>query len=127
MLRRCLIARWMVTWHVLTWFPQLHLCRSLSPILTSFLHWLQVGTYSEGGTFEDCKPCPFGTTSDFGATGKDECRPVAQTCPVGQIARPGAVSSVECGCIPGYGGKRRATAQRWWAKYRQQGVVCNVV
>lgn len=81
------------------------ICCTIRSNPNSFLHWPQVGTFSEGGSFEDCKPCPFGYTSEFGATSREECHPVAQTCPVGQIAPPGAVSREQCGCIPGFGGE----------------------
>jgi hypothetical protein len=69
-------------------------------------HQCPVGTYSEGLTMEDCKPCPFGTTSKAGSVTADEdCVPVAQPCPVGQIAPPSAVSAEHCACVPGFGGE----------------------
>lgn len=90
---------------VLTAIECTGICCAIRSNPNSFLHWPQVGTFSEGGSFEDCKPCPFGYTSEFGATSREECHPVAQTCPVGQIAPPGAVSREQCGCIPGFGGE----------------------
>jgi hypothetical protein len=66
-----------------------------------------VSTYAPGGNMEDCKPCPFGTTSAAGSTDKSDCRPEAQKCPVGQIAPLDAVSADECHCLPGYGGECR--------------------
>jgi hypothetical protein len=53
---------------------------------------------------EDCIPCPFGQTSRAGAERRHECVPESQTCPIGQIAPPDAVSAEQCGCLPGYGG-----------------------
>jgi hypothetical protein len=53
---------------------------------------------------EDCQPCPFGTSSKAGAESSFDCVPVAQKCPPGQIAAPGAESREQCGCLPGYGG-----------------------
>ena len=64
-----------------------------------------VGTYSEGGTLEGCKSCPFGYTSRPGADTIHECEAVSQACPVGQVAPPGAVSAEQCGCLPGFGGE----------------------
>lgn len=66
-----------------------------------------VGTFSMGGSMEDCRPCPFGQTSAPGAISLDRCVPAAQACPVGQIAPPDAVSPAECGCLPGFGGRCR--------------------
>lgn len=63
-----------------------------------------VGSYAEGGTMDDCRPCPFGYTSRAGAESPHECVPESQPCPIGQIAPPGAVSAEVCACIPGYGG-----------------------
>lgn len=63
----------------------------------------QPGTYSPGGK-QACQPCEFGTTSKAGASGDSQCVPVAQECPVGQVAPPDAVSKEQCGCYPGYGG-----------------------
>lgn len=54
---------------------------------------------------EGCKPCPFGYTSAAGAEGPMECMRVAQPCPPGQIAPPGAASAKNCACLPGYGGE----------------------
>jgi hypothetical protein len=54
---------------------------------------------------EDCKPCPFGHTSRPGTRHIEECEPVPQACPVGQIALLGAVSPQQCVCLPGHGGK----------------------
>jgi len=68
-------------------------------------HVCPVGTYSEGRTLEECKICPFSTTSVAGATSKADCLPVAQKCPVGQVAPPHAFSPDQCGCLPGYGGE----------------------
>lgn len=67
-------------------------------------HVCGVGTYSQGGSLEDCKACPFGYTSAPGATSGEDCKPVAQTCPVGQTAPSNAVSQEQCGCLPGFGG-----------------------
>ena len=67
-------------------------------------HLCPIGTYSEGGNMEDCRPCPFGFTSAAGSNSSAQCVPADQPCPVGQIAPPGAVSADQCGCIPGYGG-----------------------
>jgi hypothetical protein len=54
---------------------------------------------------EDCKPCPFGTTSAEGSTAKHQCEvPVQQACPIGQWAPEGAVSAEECRCYKGFGG-----------------------
>ena len=72
-------------------------------------HLCPVGTYSEGASLEDCKPCPFGTTSDVATTTRELCKPVAQKCPVGQIAPPDAFSIEQCGCMPGYGGEDNAS------------------
>ena len=55
---------------------------------------------------EDCKPCPFATTSKPGATKQEECVPTSQACPVGQMAVGNAVSKQQCSCLPGYGGKQ---------------------
>jgi len=44
-----------------------------------------------------------GTTSAPGAKSINQCRSVAQLCPVGQTAPLDAVSRKECGCYPGYG------------------------
>jgi len=63
-----------------------------------------IGTYSEGGTMEDCKPCSFGHTSAAGSDSRERCLPLSQPCPVGQIAPPDAVSPRQCGCAPGHGG-----------------------
>jgi len=63
-----------------------------------------IGTYSEGGSMEDCKPCKFGLTSAAGSSSRAQCVPVSQACPVGQVAPPGAVSAAQCVCIAGYGG-----------------------
>jgi hypothetical protein len=52
---------------------------------------------------EDCKPCPFGTTSAAGTDDIDECSPVAQACPVGMFASPDAVDGDQCRCYPGFG------------------------
>jgi hypothetical protein len=66
-----------------------------------------VGSYSPGESTEDCLPCPFGKTSQQGATDASECRPITQQCPAaGQIAPPDAVSEAECRCLPGHGGER---------------------
>lgn len=54
---------------------------------------------------EDCKPCPFGYTSRPGSRGREECEPIPQACPVGQIALAGAVSASQCVCLPGHGGE----------------------
>lgn len=63
------------------------------------------GTFSEGNSKEDCKPCPFGHTSAPGACSRQECVPASQPCPVGQVAPYGAVSSDQCVCLPGHGGR----------------------
>lgn len=67
-------------------------------------HLCPAGTYSKGGTKEDCIPCPFGYTSAPGTTSWEGCVPASQECPVGQLAPLGAVSKEECGCLPGHGG-----------------------
>lgn len=50
---------------------------------------------------EDCKPCPFGHTSRPGARTVEECEPIPQPCPVGQVALLGAVGPSQCVCLPG--------------------------
>lgn len=62
-------------------------------------------TYSFGGSMEDCKPCPFGTTSMPGAKHIKDCEPIPQECPVGQVALLGAVAASQCVCLPGHGGR----------------------
>ena len=75
------------------------------------------GTYSLGGSRDECAPCPFGTVSGPGARNTEECRPKAQLCPVGQTAPQGAVSREECGCYPGYGGGLCAGVQAaFWGR-----------
>jgi hypothetical protein len=61
------------------------------------------GTFSTGRTMEDCKPCPFGTTSAAGIDDSEKCVPVAQACPVGMFAPENAVAPQQCQCYPGYG------------------------
>lgn len=57
---------------------------------------------------EDCKACPFGTTSAEGSIAKEQCQvPVQQACPIGQWAPEGAVSAEECRCYKGFGGTCR--------------------
>lgn len=68
-----------------------------------------VGTFSEGGTMEDCRPCPFGFTSAAGACGIQECRPLVHACPIGQWAPFGAASAEECRCYKGFGGGETPT------------------
>jgi hypothetical protein len=63
------------------------------------------GTFSEGISKEDCAFCPFGHTSAPGSRGREDCVPASQPCPVGQVAPYGAVSSDQCVCLPGHGGK----------------------
>lgn len=62
------------------------------------------GTFSDGGSMEDCKPCPFGFTSAPGACGIHECRPVVHACPIGQWAPMGSTSPADCRCYRGFGG-----------------------
>jgi hypothetical protein len=69
-----------------------------------------VGTYAEGGTLEECKPCPFGYTSMAGAASLADCVPAARRCPPGQVATPDAVSDAQCACLPGYGAGETADA-----------------
>lgn len=54
---------------------------------------------------EDCKRCPFGTTSQPGTASVQHCEAAPQPCPVGQIAPAGAVSAEQCACKPGFGGE----------------------
>jgi len=54
---------------------------------------------------EDCKPCPFGTTSQPGTATAQNCEAASQPCPIGQIAPAGSVSAEQCACKPGFGGK----------------------
>jgi hypothetical protein len=61
-------------------------------------------TYSEGGTKEECQPCPFGSTAPAGSMRLEACVSVAQECPVGQMAPADAVSKEQCACYPGFGG-----------------------
>lgn len=75
-----------------------------SPAGTGSCRLCPPGTYSTGGTMEDCKPCAFGRTSKAGAASAEECVEAAQACPVGQIAVGDAVSEQQCACLPGYGG-----------------------
>jgi hypothetical protein len=76
-----------------------------SPTGTGICRLCGAGTYSAGGTMEDCKPCPFGTTSAEGSAAKEQCQvPVQQACPIGQWAPEGAVSAEECRCYTGFGG-----------------------
>lgn len=72
-------------------------------------HLCPSGTFSRGGSMEDCVPCPFGYTSAPGTTSWKGCVPAAQECPVGQLAPLGAVSKDECGCLPGHGGELSLT------------------
>lgn len=43
-------------------------------------------SFSEGGSLEDCKPCPFGTTSNAGSTSEQACYAI-EACPAGSGAR----------------------------------------
>lgn len=79
-----------------------------SPTGTGICRLCPANTYSTGGTMEDCKKCPFGTTSAEGSTSKDQCRSVPQACPLGQWAPPDAVSAEECRCYKGFGGQCHA-------------------
>lgn len=63
------------------------------------------GTYSPGGSLDQCRQCPFGTVSRAGATHRRECELSPQACPIGQWAPEDAVSREQCVCYPGYGGK----------------------
>jgi hypothetical protein len=60
-------------------------------------------TYAPGRTMEDCKPCPFGTTSAPGTDRVEKCVPVPQSCPVGMYAPANAVDDDQCSCYPGFG------------------------
>jgi hypothetical protein len=60
-----------------------------------------VGTYSEGWTMEDCKPCKFGYTSAVGSESAQQCEPSPQACPIGQWAPGSAVAAAQCLCYPG--------------------------
>jgi hypothetical protein len=51
------------------------------------------------------RPCPFGSTAPPGSFELEACVSVAQECPIGQIAPEDAVSSEQCSCYPGFGGK----------------------
>lgn len=73
---------------------------------TAPCHLCPAGTYSDGGSLEDCKPCPFAQTSAPGACGVNECKPVIHPCPIGQFAPMGAVSQDQCSCYPGFGGEQ---------------------
>lgn len=65
-----------------------------SPTGSGICRMCPAGTYSEGGTMEDCKPCAFGMTS---SSGSEQCtRAVEQSCPIGQWAPPDALSKDEC-------------------------------
>jgi len=68
-------------------------------------HLCPAKTFSNGRNLEDCKPCPFGFTSEAGAESEKDCRPVAHACPIGQYAPPDAVSEQECRCYSGFGGE----------------------
>lgn len=67
------------------------------------------GTFSPGGTMEDCKACPFGKTSKPGSSSAAGCVSATQACPVGQVPTQNAVSQHQCGCLPGYGGEPSST------------------
>jgi hypothetical protein len=64
------------------------------------------GYYRNGFARGPCLPCPFGMTSPAGAV-LEECVPMAQSCPVGQIVDPAdqPVSVSDCHCLPGFGGE----------------------
>lgn len=64
------------------------------------------GYYRNGFARGPCVPCPFGMTSPAGAV-LEECVPMAQPCPVGQLVDPAdqPVSVSDCHCLPGFGGE----------------------
>lgn len=68
-------------------------------------HLCPPGMFSDGGSLEGCKPCPFGFTSRDGARSMDDCQPMAQACPIGQYAPEGAISKAQCRCYNGFGGR----------------------
>ena len=78
------------------------------------------GYYRNGFARGPCVPCPFGMTSPAGAE-LEECVPLAQPCPVGQIVDPAdqPVSVQDCHCLPGFGGAyqllklTRPAASQW--------------
>eukprot|EP00775_Hariotina_reticulata_P007566 gene7566-biopygen9370 len=73
------------------------------PQASPFCTLCPVGTFSPGGNREQCRPCPFGTTSAPGSDSSASCVASPTECPPGQIAPPTAVSSSECSCLPGFG------------------------
>jgi len=54
---------------------------------------------------EDCQPCPFGYWSGEGTESPHACKLTPDACPIGQFAPANAVSSKECRCYKGFGGK----------------------
>jgi hypothetical protein len=62
------------------------------------------GTYSEGYTWEECKPCERATFSPAGSTNAAECLFSTNFCPPGMFLPPSGIQAKEeCVCYPGYG------------------------
>lgn len=68
------------------------------------MHLVQEGTYAAGGTRDSCLPCGFGLTSHAGSVSPRDCVETNHACPPGQAPPPGAASSDQCTCRPGFGG-----------------------
>ena len=62
-----------------------------------------VGSWSSGGSFDPCMPCPFGFVSLPGSKGPSECRATTSACPPGTNAPADAISAAECVCKAGFG------------------------
>lgn len=62
-----------------------------------------VGSWSSGGSFDPCVPCPFGFTSLPASTAPSACRALSSACPPGTSAPADAVSAAECLCKAGFG------------------------